>query len=205
MPPAILTRRLACLGAIASLSGCTALSALNTAARPMDTYDLRPAPGSRSGPRSGAKLLVGRPEASAALATDRIMVRSGGAAITYLPDARWVDEAPVVLSGLLVRSIAATGRVGYVGPSEGGPVPDRALLVRMDAFEVTIDPGGEVRVTVDLALTVLSDVDQRILGRRNLAQTARATNDSPSAIVAAFQAVLDQLLPEAADWVVQVL
>lgn len=205
MPPANLTRRIACLGAIASLSGCNALSALNTAAQPMDTYDLRPAPGSQKGPRSAAKLLVARSEASAALATDRIMVRTGGAQITYLPDARWVDEAPIVLQGLLVRSIAASGRIGYVGPSEGGPVPDRVLLVRMDAFEVTVAPGGGVLVTVDLALTVLNDRNQRVLGIRNFAQTAQARNDSPNAIAVAFQAALDVLLPEAADWILRVL
>lgn len=205
MPPANLTRRIAFLGAIASLSGCSALSALNTAAQPVDTYDLRPAPGSQKGPRSAAKLLIARPEASAALASDRIMVRSDGATITYLPDARWVDEAPIVLQGLLVRSIAASGRIGYVGPSEGGPVPDKALLVRMDGFEVTIEPGGRVLVMVDLALTVLNDSDQRVLGIRNFAQSAQAGNDSPSAIAAAFQAALDVLLPDAADWVLRVV
>jgi len=205
MPPLNLTRRSACLGAFASLSGCNALSALNTAALPMDTFDLRPAPGSQKGPRNAAKLLVARPEASAALATDRIMVRSEGAQITYLPEARWVDEAPIVLQGLLVRSIAASGRIGYVGPSEGGPVPDRALLARMDAFEVTIEPGGGVLVMVDLSLTVLNDRDQQVLGIRNFVQAAVARNDSPSAIAAAFQAALDELLPEAADWVLRVL
>ena len=205
MPPANLTRRIAFLGAIASLSGCSALSALNTAAQPVDTYDLRPAPGSQKGPRSAAKLLIARPEASAALASDRIMVRSDGATIAYLPDARWVDEAPIVLQGLLVRSIAASGRIGYVGSSEGGPVPDKALLVRMDSFEVTIEPGGRVLVMVDLALTVLNDSDQRVLSIRNFAQSAQAGNDSPSAIAAAFQAALDVLLPDAADWVLRVV
>ena len=111
--------------------------ALNTAAAPFDTYDLSPAAGIDDRDRAvRAKLLIARPEASAAIATDRIMVRSDGATITYLPDARWTDESPLVVQSLLIRSIAATGRIGYVGRSEGGPVPDAALLVRMDAFEV---------------------------------------------------------------------
>lgn len=205
MTPIPMTRRIALLGAISTLSGCGALGALNTAAAPLDTYDLAPAAGSTSGPRSAAKLLIARPEASASLATDRIMVRSDGATITYLPDARWADEVPLVMQALLVRSIAGTGRIGYVGRSEGGPVPDAALLVRMDAFEVVVAPEGEVSVRVDIDMTVVNDRDQRVLGRRSFAQAAYAANDSPPAITAAFQAALNVLLPSAAEWVLQAL
>ena len=203
MTPKTMTRRIALLGATSLLSGCGALGALNTAAAPLDTYDLAPAAGSTSGPRSTAKLLIARPEASAALATDRIMVRSDGATITYLPDARWAEEAPLVLQALLVRSIAGTGRIGYVGRSEGGPVPDAALLVRMDAFEVIVAPGGEVSIRVELDLTIVNDRDQRVLGRQSFAQVANAANDSPPAITAAFQAALNVLLPSAAEWILR--
>jgi cholesterol transport system auxiliary component len=205
MTPLTMTRRIALLGATSALSGCGALSVLNTAAAPLDTYDLSPAAGSKAGSRSASKLLIARPEASAALATDRIMVRSDGATITYLPDARWPDAAPLVLQSLLVRSIAATGRIGYVGNSEGGPVPDTALLVRMDAFEVVIEPGGTVRATVDIALTALDDRIQRVLGSRSFAQAVTAADDSPRAITAAFQAALDIVLPSAADWVLRII
>jgi cholesterol transport system auxiliary component len=201
MTPITMTRRAVLLGAASSLGGCSALSALNTAAEPLDTYDLVPAAGSKTGRRSIAKLLVARPEASAALVTDRIMVRSDGAAVAYLPDARWVDEAPLVMQSLLVRSIAATGRIGYVGRRESGPVSDAVLLVRMDAFDVSVAPGGEVRTQVQIELTVIDDRDQRVLGSGSFLQVAAAANDSPPAIAAAFQAALDALLPTAADWV----
>ena len=205
MTPITLTRRIALLGATSLLSGCGALGALNTAAAPLDTYDLAPAAGSTSGPRSAAKLLIARPEASAALATDRIMVRSDGATITYLPDARWADEAPLLLQSLLVRSIAGTGRIGYVGNSEGGPVPDAALLVRMDAFDVVVAPGGQVRIHVQIDMTLVNDSDQRLLGTRSFAQAADAANDGAPAITAAFQAALNALLPTAADWLLLAL
>lgn len=203
MAYAIPNRRIVMLGALSSLSGCGALGALNTASKPLDTYDLNAAAGSKAGPSSAGKLLIARPEASAALATDRIMVRAEGAKIMYLPDARWADEAPLVLQALLVRSIAATGRISYVGTREGGPVPDTALLVRMDAFEVVIEGDGGVRAVVDIALTTLDDRTQRVIGSRSFAQTSAAANDAPNAILAAFQASLDSLLPPATDWVLQ--
>lgn len=134
------------------------------------------------------------------------MVRSDGATLTNLPNARWADEAPLVLQSLLVRSIAATGRIGYyVGRSEGGPVPDAALLVRMDAFEVIVGPGGEVSICVEFDLTIVNDRDQRVLGRQSFAQLANVVNDGPPAITGAFQAALNVLLPSAAEWILQVL
>ncbi len=203
MPLLTLTRRFAILGAASALGGCSAVAALNSAAQPIDTFDLSPAAGATNGRRTARTLLVARPEAPAAIATDRIMIKPDAVSITYLPDARWSDDAPVVLQSLIVRSIAATGRIGYVGRSDGGPVPDTALLVRMDAFQVHVLPDGRMEVSVDLALTVINDQDQRVIGNRSFALSAPATDDSPAVIVAAFQAALDALLPNMADWVLQ--
>ncbi len=203
MPARTLTRRFALLGAMSALGGCSALSSLNAAAQTLDTYDLAPAAGSQGGRRTSRTLLVARPEASAAIATDRIMVKPDAFSITYLPDARWTDDLPLVVQSLIIRSIAGTGRIGYVGSSEGGPVPDSALLVRMDAFQVRILVDGGFEVAVDLALTILNDRDQQVVATRSFAQSARAVDVGPVAIVAAFQRVLDSVLPTMADWAVE--
>jgi cholesterol transport system auxiliary component len=196
-----LTRRAVMLGAVASLSGCTALSSINAAATPLDTYDLSPAAGSTSGRRSGRALLVTVPNAPAAVSSDRIMVKPNTASITYLPDARWSDELPTLVQSLLVRSIAGTGRIGYVGPSEGGPVPDLALLTRIDAFQVEVT-GEDVTAKIDISLTLLRDRDQSVVKSATFRNQFAAANDEPVAIVAAFQAILDALLPEVANWAV---
>ncbi len=196
----IMTRRMALMGAVCSLGGCTAIASLNAAAVPLDTYDLRPASGSRTGGRTARTLLVARPQASAALATDRIVVKPDPAAITYLPDARWSDELPAVVQTLLIRSISDTGRIAYVGRSEGGPVPDKALLVRIDAFEVMAMPDQTFAVQVDIDLTVINDRDQRVLGTRRFSQSEPISGDDPKLIVAAFQDVMNAMLPSMSDW-----
>ena len=195
-----MTRRIAMLGAICSFGGCSTITALNAASVPLDTYDLRPVSGKKTGPRSSRTLLVANPQASAALATDRIMVRPDAASITYLPDARWGDAMPAVLQSLLIRSISGTGRIGYVGRSDTGPVPDRALLVRIDAFEVEVLPDGVFQAKVDIDLTLINDQSQRVVGSRMFSQSALAENDNPRNIVASFQGVLDIVLPAMADW-----
>lgn len=200
MRPMMMTRRFALMGAAASLGGCTALTTLNTAATPLDTYDLLPVPGSTTGRRSGRTLLVARPDAPAAINSDRIMIKPSPLSITYLPGARWADELPEVVQSLLIRSIAGTGRLGYVGPGEGGPVPDVALLTRVDAFQAEVTE-GTLSVTVDVTLTLLRDNDQRVIASRIWRQRAPAAEDSAPAVVAALQTVLNGLLPEMANWV----
>lgn len=197
---AILTRRFVLFGAALALGGCSVVSTLNDATQPLDTYDLSPVAGSQAGARSTRTLLVARPEASSAIAADRIMIKPDAASITYLPDARWSDEAPLVMQSLLIRSISGTGRIGYVGRSDGGPVPDTVLLVRMDAFHGAAVGDGTINVVLDMTLSVVNDRDQRVIGSRRFTQSAIAPNDSPTAIVAAFQAALDALLPQAVDW-----
>ena len=144
-----------------------------------------------------------RPEAPAAIATDRIMIKPGVASITYLPDARWSDELPLVIQSLLIRSISGTGRIGYVGRSDGGPVPDSALLVRIDAFNVNALPDGTFTVEVDLTLTIVDDSDQRVTATQRFSTNAPLASDTPVSIVSAFQGLLDGLLPQMADWAVK--
>lgn len=203
MSPMTMTRRAALLSGISALGGCSAVSVLNSASQPLATYDLSPAAGAKSGRRTSRTLLIARPEAPASIAADRIMVKPDALSITYLPDARWADELPLVLQFLLIRSIAGTGRIGYVGRGEGGPAPDTALLVRIDAFQVEATPAGAFEAAVDITLTALNDRDQRVIATRAFARTARAADDRPPSIVAAFQSILDDLLPEMSDWVLE--
>lgn len=195
-----LTRRIVLSGAVCALGGCTAITSLNASARPLDTYDLQPVAGASTGGRTSRTLLVARPQASAALATDRIMVKPDVASITYLPDARWSDELPSVIQALLIRAISETGRVAYVGRSDAGPIPDKALLVRIDAFEVNALQDGAFEVAVDFDLTIINDKDQRVVASRQFRQSGPLSDDSPKVIVGGFQTVLNDLLPTMADW-----
>lgn len=196
-----LSRRAALSGALTMLSGCAALSALG-GGQALDTFDLTPASGAAGGPGSSRTLVVARPEAPAALVTDRIVVKPDPHSITHLPGARWSAEAPLLIQSLLIRSISRTGRMGYVGQVENGPVADRVLLARLDAFQAEAGPAGRLVARVDLALTLLNDADQSLVAARSFAGTGTAATDSAAAVVAAFQAVMDRVLPAAAAWVV---
>jgi cholesterol transport system auxiliary component len=195
-----LTRRMALLGGAAFLGGCSAISALDAAATPLDTYDLRPASGAQAGPRSAATLLVALPEAAAPIGTDRLMIRPGPASVTYLPDARWSDDLPVVIQSVLIRSISGTGRVGYAGRTDGGPVADTVLLVRIDTFEVEVTTTDTFVAHVDITLTALDDRTQEVKASRSFTQSTAVPDTTPAAIVAGFQRIIDAIAPAMADW-----
>jgi cholesterol transport system auxiliary component len=130
------------------------------------------------------------------------MIRPSAAAVTYLPEARWSDDLPAVIQSLLIRSIAGTGRIGYVGRTDGGPVADTVLLVRIDRFEVEATDVDTFEVAVSIALTALNDRTQAVKSSRSFTQSVFAQDTTPVTIVAAYQSVIDVLAPAMADWAI---
>ncbi|MEM7642997.1 MAG: ABC-type transport auxiliary lipoprotein family protein [Pseudomonadota bacterium] len=194
----VLPRR-AILLALPALSGCAAIGAL-IPDDALPTYDLAPVPG-RTGARRSRVLAVPRPDAPAAIATDRILIKPDPLTVAYLPDARWSDEVPALVQSLAIRSIAATGRIGHVGAADSGPIPDVALLLRIDAFQAEPAPdAATIPVRIALAATLVRDEDQSLLASRNFTGEAMAASDSPAAIIPAFQTAIAVILPALADW-----
>ena len=66
----------------------------------------------------------------------------------------------------MVRSLAGTGRFGFVGGQTTGPLPDYIILTDLEAFQAEVAPAGASRplsVVVRATLTVLSDIDRRVV------------------------------------------
>lgn len=196
----ILSRRLFALGTLA-LPGCTALGVLNDNSAARDTYELQPITVAAQGSRTSRSLLVLMPSAPAAIATDRILIRQDPLSVAYLPEARWSDQVPQMLQSVLVRSLASAGRIGFVGAQGAGPVPDRVLLTRIDAFGVDQQANGSFLARVSFELTVLRDRDQRVLATRRFEQVGPVTDDRARGIVPVLQGQLDGLLSSAVPWI----
>lgn len=195
-----LNRRALVLGALA-LPGCTAIDTLNSAAAPRDTYALQPVTAPDQGSRRAGNLLVLLPAAPADIATDRILIRTDPLSVAYLPQARWVDQVPQMLQSVLIRSLAATGKIGFVGAQGSGPVPDVVLLTRIDSFGVDKRASGDFAVSVAIDLTLLRDRDQRVMANTRFASDLAVADDRARTIALGFQQVLDTLLPQAVGWV----
>ena len=185
------------------LSGCGAMRSLDAAASPQDTYELLPV-GNAAPARAGRSLSVEVPSASAAIATDRILIKPSPLQVAYLPGARWVEAAPVHVQSLLIRSIGNSGRAGFVSaPTTAGPLPDYLLLTDIEAFQAEVQAGEPpVRVVVRLTLTLMRDVDGRVLATRRLKRIVGAPSDNAPDVIAAFNVAMSGLLGEATAWTV---
>ena len=193
------SRRLFILGGLA-LPSCTALSALNEASVPRDTYELMPLTGRMQGLRSRRTLLVLEPTAPAAIATDRILIKPDPLSVTYLPDVRWADEVPRILQNLLIRSLSESGRIGFVGEAGSGPIPDYVLLTRIDSFHVDVAADQSFTARIAFELTLLRDRDQSVQGTQRFRGETAIANDQASTIVQALQQLMDTVLADAVGW-----
>lgn len=185
------------------LAGCAAISSLNSASQSMTTFELAPAPG--PGGQSGSRtILVQEAAATGALSTERIVVKPNPLQVTYLPGVRWVDPAPAHVQSLLVRSLANSGRVGFVGSDPSGPLPDYLLLPSIANFEAVIAPpsGAPAEVVIRVTLTLVRDIDARIVGSRTFTSTVAAADVDALTIVTAFDRAMTALLVEATDWTI---
>lgn len=199
-----LSRAVAVLVLLAgALPGCATMSSIRSAATPLDTYVLNPLPAPAAPTRQGARIVyVADPTAAGAIAGDRIVVKPDPVQVTLLGDGRWVEALPAHLQSVLARSLANTGRFAFVASSTVGPLPDFTLLTDVDAFQAEVSAGAPPRVVVSMTLTVVRDVDGRLVASRHFSRVAEAPDTHAHSLVLAFNAANEALLREAVPWTV---
>ncbi len=186
------------------LTGCSALSTVEMAARPLAAYDLpslQPTPSSQT---PSGHMLIDRPESSGAIATDRIMVKPSPLEVQYLPDVKWVEDAPRLFQRLIVESVAASEAFSLVASRDFGPNPDFVMVGDLIAFQAEIDEGG-ASAHIRATLTLVRDRDRRILATRTFEEVVSARSDAPVDIVGAFEAASRNVLHDVVVWTTSVL
>ena len=136
-------RRLSVFALVTALSGCAGLTSLNSAATPTDLYLLTPkSTFDPSLPRLRQQIVVAEPTATAAVSTDRIAVQPSPFEVEYLPRARWVDRAPLIIQALLIESYENSGRVDAVGRSAIGLSADYIIVTDVREFQARVPDGA---------------------------------------------------------------
>ena len=64
------------------------------------------------------------------------------------------------------------------------------------------DRSGTVQVVVRLTLTLMRDIDGRVVGTRRFERTVGAASDGAPDVVSAFNVAMSGLLQEATGWIV---
>ena len=183
------------------LGGCSAISALDDAGRPLEVVDLR-APDGLTAIRTTRSrgLVVELPETGGALDTDRIMIRPSPLSAQYLPDVRWSDTTPVMLQTLMVRSFENTEGLRYVGRRPIGPDGDVALISELTHFEAEQTGEDTARITLRLIARLVREEDAEILATRIFRAGVDVPSTETDALLQGFDRAADMVLTELTGW-----
>lgn len=193
--------RSAALGlALTTTAGCSALSSIESASKPLDTYELSALPpGSVTATRSRRTLEVALPTATGALTSDRIVIKPTPLQVEALSNARWVNEATEHVQLLLVRSLVGSGRFALVTSSGSGPPPDYILLTDLQAFQAEA-MSGEVVVVIRTAMTLLRDADGSVVSSRSFINSTTVSDTTTEHVVSGFDRAMTQQLRDVVGW-----
>lgn len=186
-------------GAGAMLAGCTAL----TPAAPQ-LYTLTPktavAPDT---PRASWQLLVEMPAAQAGLDTPRIAIVRAQTALDYFADSSWTDRAPAMVQALIIESFEDSGRIVSVGRENVGLRSDFLLKTDLRDFQAEYAAPDErfpSRARVRIAAKLVSMPRRTIEAGETFEASAPITDNSFTAIIAAFDEALGVVMKRLVDW-----
>ena len=194
-------RPLPALLAAALLSGCAAISSLNTAAEALDAFELRaPAGLPVAGSPQAIDFIVELPSAAGAIDTDRILVRPTAVQVAYLPDARWTAAAPVMLQSALVEAFLRTNAFRFVGRRPLAASGDIALVTDLVDFGAVVSGDGAV-IQVTLVARLVREEDAAITATRTFTRSIPVPDTRSATIIAGFEAATGALIADVAGWV----
>ncbi len=198
------------LGCSLALSGCGGIGTISRATAPTDLYTLTPKSTFDTGlPRLRQQLTVEEPTASSAVNTDQVAVQPTPYRFEYLPRARWVDRAPVMLQTLLIESYENSGKVGAVGRSSVGLRPDYMIVSDLREFQARLpkaDSDSEaLEIHVMLNIKIVDAFDDHIIGSKTFERVSISPSDEMDDIVLAFDEALGKSMRRAVEWSVKTI
>jgi cholesterol transport system auxiliary component len=159
-----------------------------------------PAPGAAGGAPLASDLIVARPNARPGLDTDRIAVLSAGRRLDYYAGGRWGADADVLVQDLLVESLRNTGRLRTVQSDVSAFVAEYVLQSELNDFQAEYAAGGgDPTVRVTLVCTLGRVKDRQALAVYTATATAAASDNTLTAVVAAFESAYGRAAAIAVD------
>ncbi|WP_425046095.1 ABC-type transport auxiliary lipoprotein family protein [Primorskyibacter sp. S87] len=188
-----------------AVSGCTGLGTLNRASKPNDLYALTPKSTFSSNlPRIKQQIVVEEPTATAAVNTDQIAVQPTPLQVQYLPQARWVDRAPLIVQALLIESFENTGKVAAVGRSAVGLRADYHVVTDLREFQAHVLTGADdkpvLRVNVRINVKIVEAYDDKIIASNSFEALEVSASDDAGDLAIAFDEALGDTMRKAVEW-----
>ncbi|MES0863561.1 ABC-type transport auxiliary lipoprotein family protein [Ruegeria sp. SCPT10] len=191
-----------------TLGGCAGLGTLQQASKPNDLYLLTPKSTFASSlPRIQMQIVVEEPTATAAVNTDQIAVQPTPLQVQYLPRARWVDRAPLIVQALLVESYENSGKVAAVGRSTVGLRADYIIVPDLREFQGIVTAETEnsktVRVDVRMNIKIVDAFEDKIIASSSFQENVVSASDQTPDLVNAFDLALGRAMRDSVEWSVR--
>ena len=201
--PTPVSRRHLALGtaALFALAGCGSI--IGPSGPPPQIYRLAPEfPPAAGGAPVPWQLAVGAPTTTQTLDTVRItLVR--GETMDYYADAQWNDTAPRLVQSLLVEAFEQSGRIAAVAPESADMHANYVLATDIRDFDAQYDsPNGAPNVVVEIVAKLVGGRG-KVVASLDARQSARATQNSVAAVVAAFDQATGAALAQIVTWTLQ--
>ena len=150
----------------------------------------------------GWRLFVDVPDAPRALDTDKVVLRTSGVELQYYKGARWSDRAPKLLQAMLVEALDASGAPELVSGDAAIARSRYVLKGNVRSFEAQYDQSGAPRIVVRLKLMLSDQLSGQLISVRSFESSTQAQADRLSDIVGAMNVSANNVVAEAASWII---
>lgn len=169
-------------------------------ADPPKTFDLQSASNGSSRVNSkGWQLLVNEPSAVRALETDRVMVKPGGAQISYYGKAVWSDKLPRLLQARLVQELQNSGRFRAVATRGERIDSDIGLSTEIRAFQIEIQ-NGKASAHIQLFIKLVDEKRGRVVSSKLFTARVPTQKDNVNEGIAALNKASQNVLKRVTRW-----
>lgn len=148
------------------------------------------------------QLLVDTPRSSNALDSVNIAVMPSPGLLEIYPAARWSDPAPTLLRNLIVQAFDKDGRIAGVSAMDAGLSGDFALGIDLHDFQIELQGDGTAQASIHITAKLYDRNSNRIVSTQTFSANAPADSSNVGSAVSAFEAAINQLLPQLVDWTI---
>jgi phospholipid/cholesterol/gamma-HCH transport system substrate-binding protein len=144
------------------------------------------------------QLVIPEPSALLAINTDKLRVRSTAAAeSTDIPDAKWTDNAPILLQEKIIQSFENAGYSRVVSRPRDGFEAGYQLL--LDIRNFSLSTAAEPVAEIEFEAKVLGP-DGKLIAAQTFHDTAPASGTDAPAAAAALNEAFDKAASELVPW-----
>ncbi|MEN6543415.1 ABC-type transport auxiliary lipoprotein family protein [Parvibaculum sp.] len=193
-------RRSAALVLLLPLCACALANIASEPAPQLFTLSAgHPAP-STANAAGRARVVVDEFAAPAVVDSARIVQRSGANELKYYADARWADRAPRLIQNLMVETMENSGRFAAVATRSADLRGDYELAGDIRQFAVDATDASSPAVRIELYARLVLENERSIVAAKSFSASVPVKGGGISAIVAAYDAGLRQVLEGIAIW-----